>query len=135
MTTVVDATLLVAALVDAGREGRWARAMLADSEPVAPELVLAETSNVLRRLEQRGAISEFQASVAHRDLLRLQMKTFPFAPLAARVWALRRNVTAYDAWYVALAEAVGRPLATLDGKLRRAAGPACGFLYPTEEGT
>jgi len=46
------------------------------------------------------------------------------------VWDLRTNVTAYDAWYVALAETLGAKLATLDTRLSRATGPRCGFTSP-----
>jgi predicted nucleic acid-binding protein len=135
VTTVVDASFLVAVLVDAGAEGRWARATLAEGAPVAPELVLVETTNVLRRLERTSDISEFQAAIAQRDLLRLRIETFPFEPLAARVWALRKNLTAYDAWYVALAEALGAPLATLDRRLARAAEGACETMTPGPGGS
>lgn len=48
----------------------------------------------------------------------------------SRVWELRHSVTSYDAWYVALAEALGLPLATLDTRLSRVQGVACRFLIP-----
>lgn len=54
----------------------------------------------------------------------------PFEPFAERVWELRRNVTSYDAWYVAVAEAFRLPLATLDRRLSRASGPSCRFRLP-----
>jgi predicted nucleic acid-binding protein len=54
----------------------------------------------------------------------------PFAPFAERVWELRRNITSYDAWYVAVAEAFDLPLATLDRRLSRASEPSCRFLTP-----
>ena len=130
MTTVVDASVLVAALVDSEHDGRWATSTLADGGLVAPELALAEATNVLRRLEQSGHLSPMEAAIAHRDLLRLDMETFPFAPFAERVWALRSSLTSYDAWYVALAEALGCPLATLDRRLSRAGGSACEFVVP-----
>ena len=66
----------------------------------------------------------------HRDLLLLDLELFPFAPFAERVWALRGNLTSYDAWYVALAEALDCPLVTLDRKLNGAAGPACEVVTP-----
>lgn len=47
-----------------------------------------------------------------------------------RVWALREDLTSYDAWYVALAEVLECPLATLDRRLSRADGPACGVVTP-----
>ena len=135
MITVPDASVLVAALADAGPEGRWARSVLARGTLAGPELLLAEATNVLRRLEQTGRIPEFQAAVAQRDAMRLNVETFPYAPFAVRVWELRRNLTAYDGWYVALAEALDCPLATLDGRLARSPGPVCEIIVPASEGS
>lgn len=128
---VLDASVLVAVLVDSGHEGRWADAVVAKADLAAPELALAEAVNILRRLERSGEISRLEANSAHRDLMRLDLDLFPFAPFADRVWALRSNLTAYDAWYVALAEALGCPLATLDRKLHRATGPECEIIVPS----
>ena len=130
MTTVVDASVLVAAAVDSGPDGQWAESVLADGPLAGPELVLAEATNILRRLELAGEISRSEATGAHQDLLRLDLELFPFAPYAARIWALRANLTSYDAWYVALAEALDCRLATLDRKLCRASGPACEIVGP-----
>lgn len=130
MTVVVDASLLGAALVDSGKEGRWAETIIAENDAVAPELALVETSNVLRRLERAHVISTIEATGAQRDLMRLSLELFPFSPFAERVWMLRGNLTCYDAWYVALAEALGCPLATLDKRLSRASGPTCRFMTP-----
>ena len=130
MTVVIDASVLAAALIDSGKEGRWAETTIAANDSVAPELVLVETSNVLRRLERVRVISSFEANIAYRDLMRLDVELFPFGPFAERVWALRNNLTAYDAWYVALAEALGCPFATLDKRLKRASGPTCDFIVP-----
>ena len=130
MTVVADASVLAAALVDTGAEGRWAESVIAGGSLVAPELVLVETSNVLRRLERAEHISSLEATTAHRDLMRLELELFPFGPFAQRIWALRSNLTSYDAWYVAVAEALDCPLATLDRKLSRARGTACGFVTP-----
>ena len=130
MTVVVDASALVAVLIDSGREGEWAESMLSDSAPAGPELALVEASNILRRLERAGEISRLEATSGHRDLLRLDVALFPFAPFAERVWALRHNLTSYDAWYVALAEALGCPLLTLDERIGRAHGPRCRIVTP-----
>ncbi len=130
MTQVVDASVLVAALVDAESDGPWAEASIRRGGLIAPELMLVEASNILRRLERAALISRIEANGAHGDLLRLDIELFPFAPFAERVWALRGNLTCYDAWYVALAEAFECPLLTLDGKLSRASGPMCEFLVP-----
>lgn len=130
MTTVIDASVLVAALVDSGQEGRWAEATLAQGQLAGPELILVEASNILHRLERGGEISRIEATGAHRDLVRLDIELFPFAPFAERIWALRGNLTSYDAWYVALAETLDAPLVTLDRRLARARGPSCELIVP-----
>ena len=131
MTVVADASVLVAVLVDSGREGKWSEDAVAERSLAGPELALAEASNILRRLEQARKISRLEANSAHRDLLRLDLELFPFAPFANRVWALRNNLSSYDAWYVALAEVLNCPLVTIDRKLSRASGPRCEILVPT----
>ena len=130
MTSVVDASVLVAALVDTGGDGVWAEAALAERSLVGPELLPAEVSNVLRRLERAARISPLEAASAHRDLLRIDVDLFPFAACADRVWALRGSLTSYDAWYVALAELLECPLLTLDRRIGRAAGPRCRIVMP-----
>lgn len=130
MSAVVDASVLVAATADAGADGAWAEAVVAGGELVCPDLALVEATNILRRLERVATLSRSEATAAHRDLLRLDLTLVPFAPFAERVWELRATVTAYDAWYVAVAEAFALPLATLDRRLSRASGPKCRFQCP-----
>lgn len=130
MSVVVDASVLVAATIDSGADGVWAEGIISEGDIVAPHLALAEATNILRRLERSRAISTPQAAGAQRDLLHLVIELLPFEPFAERVWALRRNVTSYDAWYVAVAEAFELPLATLDRRLARSSGPSCRFLTP-----
>lgn len=60
----------------------------------------------------------------------LRLRPYPFEPFVERAWELRENVTTYDAWYVALAEALGAPLVTANDRLRRATGPRCPVLSP-----
>jgi predicted nucleic acid-binding protein len=128
VTLVVDASMVVAALVDSGTDGRWAEALLASGPLAAPHLLMVEAANILRRSAASGAISAEQASMAHADLLDLRVELFPYAPFAARIWELRENVTCYDAWYVAVAETFNAPLATLDARLANAPGPRCRFM-------
>lgn len=97
---------------------------------MAPHLVLVEATNILRRLEGAKQLTRLEATAAQRDLLGLDMFWVPFEPFAERVWELRRNVTSYDAWYAAVAEAFDLPLVTLDRRLGRAAGPSCRFRLP-----
>ena len=130
MTTVVDASVLVAALVDSGREGSWAESVIADDALAGPELVLAEVTNILRRLELSGHLPRPAAAGAHERLLGLDVALFSFTPFARRVWTLRENLTSYDAWYVALAEVLECPFATLDRRLSRAVGPTCAVVTP-----
>ena len=130
MSIVADASVLVAATTDSGLEGVWAEEVLLQGGTVAPHLVLVEATNILRRLERSKELSPMEANAAQRDLVRLAIDLLPFEPFADRVWELRPNVTSYDAWYVAIAEAFDLPLATLDGRLTRAAGPRCRFLTP-----
>lgn len=128
MSVVVDSSVLVAALVDSSAQGEWAECVVAGDALHAPELVLAETMNVLRRLERAKVITTAAANGAQVDLMRLDIELFPFAPLADRIWALRHNVTSYDAWYVAAAETLGVALATLDDRLIRSKGARCQFV-------
>lgn len=134
MTVVVDASVVVAALLDRGPAGAWAEALLLSGELAAPHLMPVETANVLRRSQLAGDISADVASLAHEDLASLRCELFPYASCASRVWELRANITAYDAWYVALAEILGAALATLDTRLTRAPGTRCRFAVPPSEG-
>ena len=130
MTIVVDASAVVAALVDVGQDGDWAQAELRGEDLVAPHLVTVEAANILRRAVLTGGISADVATLAHDDLLALRVDLYPYEPVASRVWELRHNLTAYDGWYVALAEAVGAPLITLDARIARAPGLRCEVRLP-----
>ncbi len=126
----MDASVLVAALVDSGPQGVWAEEVVANGSLHAPELALVETTNILRRLERAREITTHEANAAYEDLMQLNLELFSFAPFADRIWELRYSVTSYDAWYVAVAEALRLPLATLDVRLSKAKGPGCDFLIP-----
>lgn len=128
MTLVVDSSVVVAALVDGGDEGTWALDLVGSDRLAAPHLMLVETANILRRLSASGIVSADAAGLAHADLLGLSVDLVPYRPVARRVWELRHTVTSYDGWYVAVAEALGAPLATLDRRLARASGPRCQIL-------
>ena len=123
--------MLVAALIDGGAHGTWAEDILASGALHAPELARVEAINVLRRLELAKQITTAEANAAHDDLMHLNLELFSFDPFADRIWQLRHTVTCYDAWYVALAEALKLPLATLDERLSKAPGPTCDFLTPS----
>jgi predicted nucleic acid-binding protein len=127
---VVDASVVIAALTDAGATGEWAQRLLTSDELVAPHHMPAEAVNALRRTLLAGQLSSDEAAAAHVDILRLNVELFPYWPLADRVWELRGNLTPYDGWYVALAESLGASVATLDRALTRAPGTRCGFVTP-----
>jgi predicted nucleic acid-binding protein len=130
LSTVIDSSVLIAALVDGGAAGVWAEEILTRGSLHTPELALAESTNILRRLERARIITTPEANGAHDDLMRLDIEVYSFEPFANRIWELRHNVTSYDAWYVALAEAIDAPLATLDEPLSKANAVACRFLTP-----
>lgn len=130
MTTVLDASTVVAALADSGDVGKWAAGLLVGRHLAAPHLLPVECANVLRRSALAGDISEDQATLAHADLGDLRIALFPYRPFASRVWELRANLTSYDAWYVAVAEHLDAPLATLDERLARAPGIDCQVIVP-----
>ena len=119
--------MVVAGLIDTGTDGTWAEALLRSDSLAAPHLMPAEAADILRRAQLAGDISSDIASIAHQDLLDLHVEFFSYEPFAARVWALRDNITCYDGWYVALAEMLSAPLATLDGLLAKAPGTGCRF--------
>lgn len=128
---VIDASAVVAGLVDSGPDGRWAERMLTSGSIAAPHMLPAEVANVVRRAALAGKISADAATLAHADLLALRADLFPYEPFADRIWALRGHLTCYDAWYVALAEYLRCPLATLDGRLARAPGVKCPIQLPS----
>lgn len=90
----------------------------------APHLLDIEVSQILRRYLLRGALDEVRAREALQDLLDLEVERYPHDALLPRIWDLRHNATAYDAAYLALAEALGAPLLTSDTRLAAAAGSA-----------
>ncbi len=127
---VIDASVVVAALAGTGDTGEWAESLLLDGPLNAPHLLPVEVASVLRRSVRAAELSPDAAALAYADLLDLRIQMFPYAPFSVRVWELGNNVTPYDAWYVALAELLEVPLATLDRRLAKASGPRCEFRCP-----
>ncbi len=130
MTLVVDASVVVAALVDGGSVGGWAERLLVSDALVAPHLLPVEVANVLRRAAAAGDVSADAAALAHSDLLSLRVQLFAYEPFAERVWELRENLSSYDAWYVAVAERLDASLGTLDARLTKSPGTRCQFVTP-----
>lgn len=99
---------------------------LGDDELIAPHLIDSEVTNVLRRLVVRGALTERQGTLAFDGFSRLTLTRFPADWLRPRMWALRHNLSAYDATYVALSEMTGATaLLTTDARLAKAPGVQC----------
>jgi len=128
---VVDASVVSGSLLQQDDDGTWAWLVMRTTPLVAPHLMPAEVANVLRRSVLSRSVSEETAARAHRRLSALPVRLVPYEALADRVWALRNNLTPHDAWYVAIAENMGVPLATLDRRLSRSSGPRCDFLTPS----
>lgn len=127
MTVVVDASVVVSALVGGDARSEWAASVL-QGTLLAPALLPFEVANVLRRLETGGRLTPDGAAQGLADLRDLRIELWPFDAVVAQVWALRGSLSAYDASYVAVAAAADVPLATLDGKLVLGAGRACRVL-------
>ena len=99
---------------------------LGDEELAAPHLIDSEVTNALRRLVGQGFLTDEQGSLALEGFIRLGLTRFPADWLRPRMWALRHNLSAYDATYVALAELVGATsLLTTDARLAVAPGLRC----------
>ena len=118
---VVDASAAVGALL---RDGEARRYLSADSL-AAPHLIDAEVLQALRRLAAGGSVESADAEAAVRQWSRLGLTRLAVHGLTSRIWALRHNLSAYDASYVALAEALDCPLLTADVRLAGAPGPNC----------
>lgn len=127
MTLVADASATVLALVDGGAWGEKARAALADDEVVAPALLDVEVVQAIRGRVLGGKLDAKVAARAVTDLSLLPVRRLDSVPLLSRIWELRHNVTAYDAAYVALAEAFDADLLTTDARLAGASGVRCRF--------
>ncbi len=121
---VVDASAALELLLRTEVGEPLAERLLGPDEPSlhAPHLLDLEVAQVLRRFVVRGALAETRAAEALRDLADLPIERYSHELLLPRVWALRLNLTAYDAAYIALAEVLGATLLTRDRRLARAPG-------------
>jgi len=120
---VVDASALLEFLLQTRVGSRVeARLFRNDEELHAPHLVDVEVVQGLRRLVRTAEVSSGRAAEAIEDLTELDLHRHAHLDLVGRAWKLRNNLSAYDAMYVALAEAIDAPIVTCDGPLGTAPG-------------
>jgi predicted nucleic acid-binding protein len=120
---VVDASAVLEALLRTPTAQVVERRMFDTRRTLhAPHLLDVEIAQVLRRYATAGEIDRDRGAAALADLADLPLRRYPHDFLLPRVWELRNSLTAYDAVYVALAEALGAPLLTRDRRLAAAAG-------------
>jgi len=120
---VLDASAALELILQTPRSAAVARRVAAPGETLhAPHLIDLEVVQVLRRFLRARALSEDRATKAFDDFRDLPVVRYAHALLLERVWSLRTNATAYDAAYLALAEALDAPLLTADRRMRTIAG-------------
>ncbi|MBA3277278.1 MAG: type II toxin-antitoxin system VapC family toxin [Geodermatophilaceae bacterium] len=122
---VVDASILVDIVTGTPTAATHRDRLRADDEQAAPEIVDVEVFGVIRRRYLFGRLDRTAASLAVEGLHDWSAERFGHRPFLSRAWELRHNVRGWDAFYVALAEALDATLLTTDARLRRAKGPRC----------
>jgi predicted nucleic acid-binding protein len=120
---VVDASAVLEALLRTPAARAVERRLFEPSQTLhAPHLLDVEVAQVVRRYAANGEIDVERGHMALADLVDLPLHRYPHDFLLPRVWQLRNNLTAYDAVYVALAEALNAPLITRDKRLAASPG-------------
>lgn len=120
---VVDTSALIEVLLRTSGAASVEARLFATGETLhAPHLIDVETTQVIRRYAAGGEIDGVRGQAALDDLTDFPLRRYPHDFLLSRVWALRHNLTAYDAVYVALAEALDATLLTRDRRLAAASG-------------
>ena len=120
---VVDASALLEALLRTPAARAVEERLFEPQQTLhAPHLLDIEVAQVIRRYAANGEIDSERGRAALTDLADFPFRRYPHDFLLPRVWDLRNNLTAYDAVYVALAEALDAPLLTRDQRLAAAAG-------------
>ena len=122
---VVDASAFAKALIDDSGDGERVRRRLRSVRIAAPDYLPVEVASALRGRVAGGRLTPTRAAEALDGLADAPLVRFDTRRLLGRIWELRDNLTAYDAGYVALAEALGCPLITSDARIARAIGPRC----------
>jgi len=131
VSLVLDASAAVDYLLAFGAFERIAERIAVRSETLhAPHVLDLEVTQALWRLTSRGTIAASRTQDALEDYAGLRIRRYPHGWMLPRIWQLRENVTAFDAAYIALSEALDAPLLTSDGALARSSGHAAAIeLY------
>ena len=121
---VLDASAALAAFLGTGVNSASIRVRIeAPGESLhAPHLLDVEMLHALRGLVLRGDVSRARSEEVREDFASLRWSRYSHVAFLDRIWELKDNLTAYDAAYVALAEALNAPLVTTDARLARAPG-------------
>ncbi len=121
---VLDASAAIAVLLNVGLEAGRVREKISQPDETlhVPHLFEIEVLHALRRHNLGGALSAERARLALNRLRQMRLIRYPHTSFLGRIWELRSNLTAYDAVYVALAEALDAPLVTRDVRLAQAPG-------------
>lgn len=120
---VLDASAAIEWLFQSPAGAKIDRRIFSPSESLhAPHLLDVEVAQVLRRFVRDGTVTLHRGEEALADFADLPLNRYPHDFLLPRIWGLRATVTAYDAAYVALAEALDAPLLTCDRKIASASG-------------
>jgi predicted nucleic acid-binding protein len=122
---VVDASCLFEVVADTPRASAIAARLATDVDQMAPHVVDVEVMGVIRAQYLQGRLDGTAAAQAVADLRDWPGERFGHRWLLERTWGLRDSVRGWDAFYVALAEAFGATLLTMDERLARAHGPTC----------
>jgi len=126
---IVDTSAVLAALAERAPDRALVQRLSDDGDLHAPHLIDVEILRGVRGLVRGGKLSADRAEDVRVDVADLAITRYGHEPLADRVWALRDNLTAYDAVFVALSEALDVPLITCDARLAAAPGIVV-ELYP-----
>ncbi|MBA3362684.1 MAG: type II toxin-antitoxin system VapC family toxin [Actinobacteria bacterium] len=122
---VVDASCLVEVVIDSPRSEHIRERMAADPDQAAPHVVDVEVFSVIRRFRMLGRIDETAARQAVDDLRLWPGERYGHRLLLERAWELRDSVRGWDAMYLALGEALGATVLTIDQRLGRLTGIDC----------